>query len=158
MSTPEESEVDDRPWLERLGEVPAPRRPRLATALTLLAGLVCAVVGGVRLGAAGVVSGLAAALVVLAFFVSSPLPLTLTEALRAERAAGLVLLLSNYGLRVVLALVVPGLLVVSGEADRRALGLSVVVCALVRVNTQAVLARPAARSGDRAVQRPGGAG
>lgn len=157
MSTPEEPEVDERPWLERLGEVPPPRRPWLPLGLTLAAGLVCAGVGGARLGAPGVVSGAAAALVVVAFFVSSPLPLTITEALGAERGAGLVLLLTNYGLRVLLALALPALLVTAGWADRSAVGLSVVVCAVVRVNAQALLTRPdpARRRGGRGPGRTG---
>lgn len=126
-------------WLERFGEVAQPgRRRRLVPLATLVAGGICAAVAGASLGGAGVVSGLAAAVVVVAFFAGGSLPMLLTGQ-QDSAGLGLVVLLTNYAFRLGFALLVLLVAVGAGWADRRAVGVSVVVCALVRVNTAVLL-------------------
>lgn len=140
--------VDGDVWLARLGEVPVPTRRsrRWVSASPLLAGAVVALVSGVAVGVQGVVGALAGAVVVVLFFASGALPFTLTAALGESARLGLPLLGLNYVFRVGAALLVPLALVSAGAADRRAVGVAVLVCSLVRVHTQVVLLARTERS------------
>lgn len=103
------------------------------------AALVCALVAGVQLGGRGVLSALVALVVVVAFFWSGLLPVALASG-REERAGGTVLvLLVNYALRLVLVLVVLRVTARLDVVDARAVGVSLVACALSWVLAQAVL-------------------
>ncbi len=109
-----------------------------APAATLAAGVLCAVVAGLRLGAPGVVSALLATAVVAAFFRSGLLPLALAGE-RAERGGlALLVLLTNYALRLVLVLLVLAAAAARGWVDRGAVGLALVVCTLVWTTASAV--------------------
>ena len=135
--------IDGAEWLRRAG-VPAPddtpRRGSWAlTAAPLLAAVACAVVGGLVVGSSGVAAGLVAGVLVLAFLASGAIPLTLSQGLGDPAGLGLLLLLVNYAFRLVAALVVVVLLVRLGWIDREVTGVSVIVCALARVNTQMLL-------------------
>lgn len=134
-------------WLERFESVPEPvaRSQWLVPLLTLGAGAACAAGWGFAKGADGVVAGVVAGILVVAFFAGSPLPLTLTQGSGTQGsvgspALGLLVLVSNYVFRLTAALLV---LAVASRAglDRRAIGISVIICALVRVNAQVVLLR-----------------
>jgi hypothetical protein len=124
------------PELPPLLEPQRPPRQRLAPAVTLAAGAVCAVVGGVQLGGKGVVSAVLAVLVVTAFFWSGLVPLLLARG----QAAGfsLVVLLLNYALRLVLVLALLRVAARLGAVDARTVGVSVVVCALAWTGAQGV--------------------
>ncbi len=100
--------------------------------LTLLAGAVCAAVAVPLVGARGAPSAALAAVLVIGFFRSGRLPL----ALAGGPVGGLavVVLLTNYVLRLALALLVLAAAVTVGWVDRRALGISVIVCSLAFVN------------------------
>jgi len=121
----------------------APRGSRRARAVaaplaTLAAGTVCAVVAGAQLGSRGVLSAVLATAVVACFFWSGLVPLLVAQG-QQGKAFGLVVLLLNYVLRLVLVLVVLRVAAGVGAVDAGAVGLSVVVCALVWSSAQAVL-------------------
>lgn len=132
--------VDGETWLARLGEVEEPgRRARWVVLGPLAAGAVVAVVAGVGTGVTGVVGAVASALVVVAFFASSAVPLRLTALLGDAAAMGLLLLVLNYAFRLVAATLVLLVLVRAGAADRGSVGIAVIVCSLVRVNAQVLV-------------------
>lgn len=106
---------------------------------TLVAGAVCAAVAAVQLGGRGVLSALLATAVVAGFFWSGLLPLLLAGDREERAGAALVVLLVNYALRLVLVLLVLGAAARAGAVDDAAVGLTVVVCALVWTGTQAAL-------------------
>ncbi len=125
----------------------ARRRPRLgcpnlaAAMATWGAGVLCAGVAGASLGGRGVASGLVAAAVVAAFFSSGSLPLRMTGGAGAPGGLGLLVLLTNYAFRLAAALLLLAVASGAGWVDRRAVGVSVIVCALVEVNTRVLLLR-----------------
>ncbi|HEU0102684.1 MAG TPA: hypothetical protein VFR07_10225 [Mycobacteriales bacterium] len=125
---------DGRSWLERAGPPrPPSRHAWLVPASPLLAGAGCAVVAGLQVGLPGIGAGLAAGLVVLAFFSAGALPWLLD--------GGLAVLLVNYVLRLAATLFVLLLAAQAGLVDQQAVGVSLIVCALVRVNAQVLLLR-----------------
>lgn len=101
-------------------------------ALTLLAGAVCAVVAVTLVGGRGALSAALAAVLVLGFFRSGRLPLVLAGG--PVGGLAVVVLLTNYVLRLALALLLLVAAVEAGWVDRRALGISVIVCGLAYVN------------------------
>ena len=120
----------------QLLEPQRPPRQRLAPGATLVAGAVCAVVGGVQLGGRGVASAALAVVVVVAFFWSGLVPLLLSRGQQA--GLSLVVLLLNYVLRLVFVLALLRVAARLGAVDARAVGISVVVCALAWTGGQAV--------------------
>ncbi len=117
------------------GGVPAPggpRRPRLGAAsppvVTAVVGLLCGAAAGLRLGVPGLVSGLLATGVVLAFFWSGRVPLLLARG--SGRWAALLVLLVNYALRLLVVAVVLRLAARAGVVVPRVVGGTVVACAL----------------------------
>ena len=104
-----------------------------------MAGGACAVVAGVQLGATGAVSAVLAALVVVVFFWSGLLPFLLAGPDAARGGLAMLVLLTNYALRLVLALVLLQAASRAGLVDPQALGVSLVVCALVWTAAQVSL-------------------
>lgn len=131
---------DGRTWLERYqAGADGPQVPGwLPPAAVAVAALVCSVVGALAVGLPGLAAGPVAVVVVLAFFSSGAVPLHVHEVLQRGSGVGLGLLMLNYSVRVLAALVLLAVAVGSG-VDRGALGVSVVVCALVRVNVHVAL-------------------
>ena len=109
---------------------PGPVRTMLGRAvwLTVVVGLVCAVVAGVAAGADGVRAALVGLALVLGFLLIGQLPVSQVAAGRRVLAAGL--LLSLYSTRLLLVLIAIRLVSEAGAVDRRALGLTMVACAL----------------------------
>lgn len=138
---------DGRTWLElyQAGEPDRPPPRWVVPGAVLLAGAACAVGGALTRGPAGAAAGPLAAVVVLAFFSSGALPLHLAAALGGSIGTGLGLLLLNYALRVAAALLALALAVEAG-AHQGAVGLSVIACALVRVNVNVLVALRGRRS------------
>ncbi len=116
-----------------------PVRRWAAPATTALAGAACALVAGLSGGGRGVVSAGLALAVVVAFFTSGLLPLALARSAVGRTRAALLVALTNYGLRLVVLLVVLRVAVRLGAVDPRALGTTLVVCALTWTLTQAVV-------------------
>lgn len=139
---PQVPEPDERTWAERAAttpdRVPPPRW--VVPVATLAAGLLCSLVavatGG---GGEGLAAGLVAAAVVLLFASTSAVPVRIAEDLGAGAGLSLALLLLNYASRLGVALLACAAAVGLGGLDRQALGISVVVCALVRVNLAVAL-------------------
>lgn len=132
-------ELPEATWQERAASVPEPPQvPRwVVPGLTGLVGVGCALAGLSR-GLSGFLAGLVALLVVLMFTSSSALPLRISQDLGDGRTAGLGVLLLNYLARLALTLFTLTVAVVAG-VDQKVLGISVIVCALVRINVQVAL-------------------
>lgn len=122
-------------------------RSARAPLATGVAGLACAVVAGAQLGGTGVVSALLAAVVVAVFFWSGLLPFLLAGPDAARGGLAMLVLLTNYALRLVLALVLLQAASRAGAVDAQALGVSLVVCALVWTAAQVSLLRGAGAGG-----------
>jgi hypothetical protein len=113
---------------------PRTRRPTpahvFARRATLAAGLLCSVVGWVAAGPEGLVSGLLATLLVVAFLWSGLVPLYVTRALESRVGVGLGVLLLTYTLRIALIVLVLRLAARSESLDGRWLGVTLIACAL----------------------------
>ena len=99
-----------------------------AVVLTVLAGLVCAVVASVAVGRDGVLAAVVGVCPVLGFLLVGQLPIV--QVARGRRVLGAALLVSLYSTRLLLLLLAWRVLSASDTVDRRTLGLTVVVCAL----------------------------
>jgi hypothetical protein len=99
-----------------------------AVLLTVLVGLVAMVVAGVAAGADGVRAALVGVGLVLAFLLIGQLPVAQVAAGRRVLAAGLLIFL--YSTRLLLVLMAFRLVTDADAVDRKALGLSMVACAL----------------------------
>lgn len=118
---------------------------RLAPAVTLAAGLACAVVAGTADGRRGWVSALLGTAVVALFFASGALPLLLVRGQEERAALGLGILLLNYSTRLALTVLLLRAAARASLVDVRALGLTVIACTLAWSAAQvALLLRPAA--------------
>ena len=102
-----------------------------AVAMTALAGLVCALVAAALVGGPGVTAAAAGCTFVLAFLLVGQVPVH--QAGRGRRRTGAALLVVLYALRVLLCVAAFSLVTTAGQQglDRRVLGVTVVVCALV---------------------------
>ena len=111
---------------------------RATVAVTALVGAACAVVGGIAIGARGVVSALVAVGVVVLFFWSGLVPLVFA---RVSGNAGLsfIVLMTNYALRLVLALVALAAATRAGLVDGAAVGLTLIACTLTWTGAQVAL-------------------
>ncbi|MDP9496093.1 MAG: hypothetical protein M3P46_00160 [Actinomycetota bacterium] len=105
--------------------------------VTLLVGLACGLAAASRLGRPGLVSALLAAGVVVLFFWSGRVPLIAAGS--TGRAAALLVLLTNYALRVLLAAVALRLAARAGVVVPRVVGGTVVACALAWTTALVVL-------------------
>lgn len=113
--------------------------PRAAPVTTLLAGGVAALVG-LGLGRDGAVAGaLTAAVLVMLFFWTGALPLLMVGGQLSLAGVGFVMLMMTYALRLVGLAVVLALAARSDAVDVRWLALTLIVCSLVWVITQAAL-------------------
>jgi uncharacterized membrane protein len=98
----------------------------------------------VVLGRDGAVwGGLLAALLVLASFWASALPLRLADAAQAGAGLGLVVLLLTYVLRLVALLAVLAILARSGSVDVRWLAATLIACTLAWVGARVALLKGA---------------
>ncbi len=113
--------------------------PPLATGLV---GAGCAVVAGATLGRTGVVSALLATAVVLSFLWSGRVPLVIARVVPDAAGLAFLVLMINYVLRLLLALVLLAAATRAGVADGGAVGLTLIACALTWTTAQvAVLTR-----------------
>ena len=112
----------------RLTATTAPALLWLATALTLVTGLACALVAGLTSGGRAVLSAAAAVAVVLGFLWFGQLPIAL--AARGHQRLATVQLIVGCILRVAVGVLALRLFLTSPTFDRRVFGLSVVFCAL----------------------------
>ncbi len=119
---------------------PGPARTGLPTAAgaTLALGVVCTVVAGLDSGATGAVSAAGGAALVALFFWTGLLPVLLTRGQEGRAALGLLVLLVNYTLRLVVALVGLQALERAGLIDPRVLGITVILATLVWTSAQVV--------------------
>ncbi|MCW2621602.1 MAG: hypothetical protein JWL64_1204 [Frankiales bacterium] len=113
------------------------RQTRFATGAVLVVGGLVTVAATAVLGWSGLWSGLAAVVVVLAFFYAGLTPLKLTGVMGEKAAVGLMVLLLNYTFRLVAVLVVLVALGRSGRLDGDALGLTIIASALAWMLGQA---------------------
>ena len=113
------------------------RRNRTAALVTLAAGAVAVLVAWVAVGSDGPLSAGLGTGIVLAFFGMGTLPL----ALAGEGMNGLAWLMLGMGyvLRIMVGVVVYAIAVTSDAIDRQVVGLTVIACALVWLNTQLFL-------------------
>ena len=111
----------------------------LPAALTVAAGVVCAVLGGLAEGTSGALSALLGAVVVLGFFASGIVPLLLVREEDA-RSKGLAtgLLLLTYTFRIAVAVAVLRVGSRAESLDQRWVGISVIACALAWTGAQVV--------------------
>ena len=113
------------------------RRNRTAALATLVAGVVAVLVAWLAVGSDGPLSALLGTTIVLVFFGLGTLPLALV----GEGRNGLAWLMLGMGyvLRIMVGVIVYAIAVSSDAIDRRAVGLTVIACALVWLNTQVFL-------------------
>ena len=112
----------------RLTATIAPALLRPATALTLGAGFVCALVAGLEGGGRGALSAAAATAVVLGFLWFGQLPILL--AARGHKRLATVQLIVGCLMRVAVGVLALRLVFTSPTFDRRVFGMSIVLCAL----------------------------
>ena len=112
----------------RLTATTAPALLRPATALTLGAGLACALVAGLTRGGRGALSATAAVAVVLGFLWFGQLPVALVA--RGRKRLGTVLLIFGYTVRIAAVVLALRLMFDSPVLDRRVFGVSLVLTAL----------------------------
>ena len=138
---------------------PRTRRPTpahvFARRATLATGLLCSAVAWVVAGPEGLVSGLLATLLVVAFLWSGFVPLYVTRALRSRVGVGLGVLLLTYALRLALVLVVLRLAAPSEYLDGRWLGLTMIGCALTWTAVHVAVVLRADRAGRPPGRRQG---
>lgn len=110
-----------------------------AACATVLAGLLCAAVAGAVSGVPGLLAAVIGTFVVLGFFSSGIVPLLVVRG-TDDRAKGLAtgILLLNYTLRLAVAVVLLRVGSTVGGVDRRWLGGSIIVGALVWTGAQVV--------------------
>jgi hypothetical protein len=114
----------------------APTTSRLALLTTSVAGLLAVVVAWIVVGSHGPLSALLGVGMVIGFFSASGLPFLFAR----EVGAGFAFLVLGMGyvLRILLGVVIYAVAVSSDAIDRQVVGLTVIGCALVWVNTQVV--------------------
>jgi ATP synthase protein I len=113
------------------------RTHRAAALATLGAGLLAVLVAWLAVGAHGPLSAGLGTAIVLAFFGMGSLPLLVVG--EGRNGLAWVVLGLGYVLRILVGVVVWALAVSSDAIDRRAVGLTVIGCALVWLNTQLLL-------------------
>ena len=112
------------------------RAAKPAALATLLTGLVAVVVAQLAVGSHGPLSAVLGTAIVLAFFGLGALPLAVAG--RGANGLAWVLLGMGYVLRILVGVVVYAVAVSSDSIDRSVVGLTVIACALVWLNTQLV--------------------
>ena len=115
-------------------------RYRAASIATATAGALAVLGAWLWAGPTGPVSALLGAAVVLGFFLLGGLPFLVFGSGGGARGAMAFLVLGlTYLLRVLAGVVIWALAVASPRIDRQVVGVTVIVCALVWVNTQVVV-------------------
>jgi ATP synthase protein I len=112
------------------------RATKPAALATLLAGLVAVVVAWLAVGAHGPLSAVLGTAIPLAFFGLGAAPLALAE--RTGPGLAWIVLALGYVLRIMVGVVVYAVAVSSDAIDRSVVGLTVIGCALVWLNTALV--------------------
>ena len=112
------------------------RASRPAALATLVTGLLAVLVAWVAVGAHGPLSALLGTAIALVFFGMGALPLLVAG--EGGNGVAWVLLGLGYVLRILLGVVVYAVAVSSAAIDRSVVGLTVIACALVWLNTQLV--------------------
>jgi ATP synthase protein I len=113
-------------------------RTRTAALATLGAGLVAMSVAWLAVGSEGPLSALLGTGIVLAFFGMGTLPLAVVGE-DGRNGLAWILLALGYVLRIMVGVVVYAVAVSSDAIDRQAVGITVIACALVWLNTQVLL-------------------
>ena len=103
---------------------------------TAAVGAACAVIGAFALGGRGALSALLATAVVLGFFWSGQLPLLVARVVPDAPGLALVVLMTNYALRLLLALVLLAAAARADLVDGGAVGLTLIACALTWTTAQ----------------------
>ena len=115
-------------------------RYRASVLTTSVAGLLAVLVAWAAVGSRGPASALLGAGVVLGFFLLGGLPFVVFgDGGKGRSAMAFLVLGMTYLLRILLGVVIWALAVDSPRIDRVAVGVTVIVCALVWVNTQVVV-------------------
>jgi hypothetical protein len=116
------------------------RRNRVAALTTAAAGALCVLVAAVAGPDEGPLSALLGAGLVLGFFLLGTVPFAVAGDGSGGRSALAFLVLgTTYVLRILVGVVVYSAVVQSDRFDRTVVGVSVIACALVWVNTQVVV-------------------
>ncbi len=116
------------------------RRNGLATVATTVAGVLAVLVAWAAVGERGPLSAALGASVVLAFFLIGTIPFLVVGSGGPGRSAfGFLVLGLLYVVRILAGVVVWALAVDAPSIDRVVVGVTVIVCALVWVNTQVVV-------------------
>jgi ATP synthase protein I len=113
------------------------RTTRPAAVATLAAGVVAVLVAWAAVGAHGPLSAVLGTVIVLAFFGLGAVPLVLVG--KGANGLAWMALGLGYVLRILVGVVVYAVAVSSDTIDRSAVGLTVIACALVWLNTQLVV-------------------
>ena len=112
----------------------------LARRATLVVGLLSSVVGWLASGTDGLLSGLLATVLVVAFFWSGLIPFQVIRGLESRAGIGLGVLLLTYTLRLALVLLVLRMAGRADVIDGRWLGVTVIGCALTWTAVHVVVA------------------
>jgi hypothetical protein len=116
------------------------RRNRLAAAVTGAAGAVAVLVAWVAVGSDGPLSAFLGAVLVVAFFSAGSLPFAVAgDGTQGRSGLAFLVLGMTYVLRVLVGVAAYQVASRSDRVDMTVVGLSVIACALVWVNTQLVL-------------------
>ena len=113
------------------------RTARPAALATLATGLAAVLVAWAAVGADGPLSAALGTAIVLAFFGLGAMPLLLAG--RGSNGLAWIVLGLGYVLRILVGVIVYAVAVSSDAIDRSAVGITVIACALVWLNTQLVV-------------------
>ncbi len=113
-------------------------RNRVAALVTLGVGVVCALVSWAAVGSTGPLSSALGTALVLVFFSAGTLPF-LVAGDGSRSALAFLVLGMTYVLRILLGVVVYGLAANADGVSSKAVGLTVIACALAWLNTQVLL-------------------
>jgi hypothetical protein len=108
-----------------------PRRPQAVSRwATTAVGAVCSIVAWLAVGSEGAASAAIGTGIVVGFFWTGIIPVSLTDGARLGAGAGLAVLLLTYTLRLAVVLLLLRLLSRADVVDRRSLGVTIITCAL----------------------------
>ena len=108
-----------------------PRRPQAESRwATTAVGAVCSIVAWLAVGSEGAASAAIGTVIVVGFFWTGIIPVSLTDGARLGAGAGLAVLLLTYTLRLAVVLLLLRLLSRADVVDRRSLGVTIITCAL----------------------------
>ncbi|HZY27883.1 MAG TPA: hypothetical protein VFE49_06465 [Jiangellaceae bacterium] len=108
----------------------SPRAQAIARWAAVGVGVVCSAVAWFAVGADGAASAAIGMVIVVGFFWTGTIPVSLTDRARLGAGAGLAVLLLTYTMRLAVVLLMLRLLSYVDVIDRRSLGLTIIACAL----------------------------